>query len=227
MKGEKFGMLTIIKDTGKKIKNGGTIFLCKCDCGSQKEVSWKLLKNENKPRSCGCSRKLLGKKRFESLFEKKEGCWEWKGSVTTNGYGKFRSSAASRASYQYYIGEITRGMQVCHTCDNRKCVNPAHLFLGTISDNMKDKNSKNRQAKGSKIANSILRDDIVLEIRKKRLAGAEYQFLSDEYEISWYLVICKNRQWKHVALGDECKNYISRAGGFSKKIKIYGSDCRI
>lgn len=220
MKGEKFGMFTIIKDTGMKIKNGGIIFLCKCDCGKQKEVSWKLLKNEKKPRSCGCSRRINAKKRFLSLFEKTHGCWEWKGKLTNNGYGKFRSSSASRASYEYHIGEIPEGMQICHICDNRKCVNPEHLFLGSIKDNMRDKNSKNRQAKGSKIANSILSDSIVLEIREKRLKGVQYQTLSDEYKISWYLVrcICKNRQWKHVGLGQECKNYISKAGGFRKFI---------
>lgn len=218
MKGKKFGMLTILKDTGKKIKNGGIIYLCKCNCGSQKEVSWKLLKNESKPRSCGCSRKILGKNRFESLFKKTESCWEWQGKLTNTGYGKFRSSAASRASYQYYVGDIPKGMQVCHVCDNKICVNPSHLFLGTISDNMKDKNSKNRQARGSKIGNSILNEEIVLEMRKKRLLGCQYQTLADEYKISWYLVrcICKNRQWKHVALGEECSSYISPANGFKK-----------
>lgn len=83
---------------------------------------------------------------------------------------------------------------------------------------MKDKNSKNRQAKGSKIGNSILDEEKVLEIRRKRLSGAEYQSLAEEFKISWDLVrcVCKNSQWKHVSLGEECKNYISKAGGFKK-----------
>jgi HNH endonuclease len=160
------------------------------------------------------------KKVFESNFIKSDDCWEWIGVIGTRGYGKIGAKdLAHRRAYEYNFGKIPEGMQVCHKCDNKKCVNPAHLFLGTLQDNMRDKNSKNRQAKGSKIGNSVLNEEKVLEIRKKRLSGAEYQSISDEYGISWYLVrcICKNRQWKHVALGVECKNYVSPAGGFSKK----------
>ncbi|HEY3526805.1 MAG TPA: HNH endonuclease [Nitrososphaeraceae archaeon] len=208
MKGQKFGMLTIIKDTGKKFENTGIIYLCKCDCGNQKEVSWKLLRNEKKPRSCGCSRKIKGKERFESLYEKTPGCWEWKGTLNTGGYGKFRGISASRVQYQYVHGTIPDNLQVCHTCDNRKCVNPAHLFLGTIGDNLKDMTDKGRRARGSDIASSILTEQMVLEIRQMRLSGKEYQEISDHFNVKWATVacICKNKQWQHVALGEECKN---------------------
>ena len=218
MIGKKFGMCTVIEDSGKRTKDNGIIWVCRCDCGKIKNVSRKLLMNDDKPRSCGCSRKIRAKIQFESHFEKTDGCWIWKGCTNQGGYGKFggRAGSASRVAYQFYVGPIPKNKQVCHKCDNRLCVNPEHLFLGSIGDNMKDRTAKNRQAKGSKIANSILNEQIVLEIRQKRLVGKEYQELADEYKIGWYLVrsICKNRQWKHVPLGEECKAYISKAGGY-------------
>ena len=200
----KYDDLTVIKHVGSN-------YLCKCVCGNQVERSKGYLLRKDKSKSCGCRRRRDSLKRFESNFEKTDGCWEWKGTLNQGGYGKYRSSAASRASYDFYIGKIPNKMQVCHICDNRKCVNPNHLFLGTIADNMKDKNQKNRQAKGSCIGNSILNEEVVLNIRRDRLNNLTYKKISEKYGISFYLVrcICKNRQWKHVPLGEECKAYIS------------------
>lgn len=211
MIGKKFGMFTIIKDSGKRTKNRSVIYTCKCDCGKMKDVRWPLLKRESRIRSCGCSRKALGKRIFDKNYKKTEGCWEWTGTLNQGGYGKFRGINASRIMWEYEYGKILDDLQVLHTCDNRKCVNPSHLFLGTISDNMKDKVKKNRQSKGSKIGNSILNEEIVYQIRKQRLEGKTYKELQEIFSISFYLVrsICKNRQWKHVELGEECSNYIS------------------
>lgn len=210
--GQKFGSWTVLKKTSERKFTKGRprviVWECRCECGTSRKVSGRILLNESKPRSCGCSRKIRAKEQFESHFKKTEDCWLWEGKLNQGGYGKFGAkSTASRLSYQYYRGEISKGLQVCHTCDNRRCVNPDHLFLGTIGDNMRDRTAKNRQAKGSKTNNAILTEEIVLEIRKMRISGLEYQIIADHFGIQWDLArkVCKNNIWKHIPLGKESK----------------------
>lgn len=122
------------------------------------------------------------RQRFESKFHRSEGCWEWAAAIGGKGYGHFwfegRPRPASQVSHILYVGPIHSGLFVLHRCDNRKCVRPDHLFLGTNQENVSDMVAKNRQAKGTALGTAKLTEAAARAIRQdprsQRTIGREY-----------------------------------------------------
>lgn len=96
------------------------------------------------------SKKPSIEERFFDKVTKTDSCWLWTGAITSRGYGSIRvegkSTSTHRLSYMLFNGEIPDGFVVCHTCDVPACVNPEHLWVGTVSDNVRDMIQKNRHA---------------------------------------------------------------------------------
>ena len=138
------------------------------------------------------------------------GCVEWTGG-TTGGYGAFsvgprrggRMHLAHRWLFEQAYGKQPASIDVCHSCDNRKCVNIAHLFAGTRKQNMEDAVRKGRtshvaRVKGEKHPNRRLSAAQAKEVRALRLAGCSLRFVSGIYGISVQQVcrIALNQSWK-------------------------------
>jgi hypothetical protein len=137
-------------------------------------------------------------KDYLKLIKKSGKCWEWQGRLNNKGYGQFRINGkpwlCHRYSYQFYIGVIPVGGQVLHKCDNPKCANPAHLFLGNCSDNMVDRLLKGRQP------NSKLVVADIVEIREKSKNGVSTKELSKKYNVCYRNIrdIVRLKSWKFV-----------------------------
>jgi hypothetical protein len=144
------------------------------------------------------------------------GCWLWCGtSKNKNGKfnygrltvgsrtdGKRKNVSAHRYSYSVFTADIPDGLNVCHTCDVPRCVNPAHLFLGTRQDNVDDRQKKGRNnpTRGEQQYNSVLTDSQVLTIRIMHLNGIKRKNIQALTGIKIHLIkdILTYRSWKHI-----------------------------
>lgn len=143
--------------------------------------------------------------RFWDLLipEPNSGCWLWCGARYGNGYGYFKFGKggipAHRFAWRLYNGEIPAGLLVCHRCDNRVCVNPEHLFVGSHSDNLNDMHAKGRNntPRGERHIRAKLTERDVIDIRNDIRSlveiGRQYGF---DKSYAWKI---KNRwHWKHI-----------------------------
>jgi len=130
--------------------------------------------------------------RFFKNVEKVDGCWEWLGCIGNHGYGQFDykkvKNTAHRASYKIHKGEIAKGLCVCHTCDNRKCVNTAHLYLGDSKQNTKDMwdRKRNRVANGGSqgFVKPVITADEAREIKALVAQGVIQQTVAEKFNIN-------------------------------------------
>ena len=145
-----------------------------------------------------------------SIVKQENGCWEWTKCLDKDGYGDISvtidkqryTKKAHRVMYELKNGSIENGLLACHTCDNRKCCNPDHIFLGTAKDNAEDMVAKGRsvvssgaftseKTKGEKNGRSLLTQEDVDEIRERRDKGLKYgelKAMAEEFGIAYITI---------------------------------------
>ena len=135
-----------------------------------------------------------------------DGCWEWIGHIHRSGYGRVMRWAISkdgtwahRYSWMLANGPIPEGMLVLHKCDNRSCVRPSHLFLGSHADNMADASKKGRMRNAGKPCAKLKVQD-VWAIRKLYLEGARQRDLAKQFGVAQSTVseVVNNKYWSYV-----------------------------
>lgn len=145
--------------------------------------------------------------RFWSKVNKTDKCWVWTGSKRPNGYGAIKINgkveSTHRVAWELTNGPIASGSCVLHKCDNRPCVNPEHLFLGSYSDNTKDAFKKGRahlpvcHAIGESNPSAKLGLPEVLLIKKRLAQGEPYGSIAYNYHVCKTSIanIAKGKRW--------------------------------
>lgn len=134
-------------------------------------------------------------------------CWPWRGArYGTTPYGSIRyqgrAQGAHRVSYQINIGPIPEGYDVLHRCDNPSCVNPAHLWLGTHAENMRDMKLKGRAVavRGEAQPKSKLTEDDVRTIRQLLKEGISHRNIAERFGVRNPTIsyIKHGKRWGHI-----------------------------
>lgn len=146
---------------------------------------------------------------FWAHVDKTGDCWLWTGWRNRRGYGQFyrrgqrpsRSLYAHRVSWELHNGAIPPGLFVCHHRDNPPCVNPAHIFIGTIRDNHVDMVRKGRQPRGETSSSAKLAASQVRQIREQLAAGVSHRRLAARYGVTQPAIslIGTGKTWRHLA----------------------------
>lgn len=198
-----------LNDTTNEIPYG----YCQCGCGRlapiapQTDTKRGWVKGKPKRFVTGHHKRPDTIARFWSKVNKSapNGCWEWTDFRDPFGYGKIgingKNRQAHRFSYELHYGAIPEGLCVCHHCDNPSCVNPEHLFLGTLDDNNKDRERKGRGIQGSTHHHAKLTESQVIEIRRRYACGTVTQkALALEYCVVESVIagIVTHKSWRHI-----------------------------
>ena len=133
-----------------------------------------------------------------------DGCWEWSGYVSKSGYSHCtnRSLNVHRIAWEWANGPIPPGKFVLHQCDNRICVRPDHLFLGTHIENMLDMRMKGRSARGEQVSIAKLTAPAVRDIRAAHAdGGVSIRALARQYGVrpKTLAQVIRRETWKHIA----------------------------
>ena len=148
------------------------------------------------------------KARFEAKVDRSGGpdaCHAWTAAKNVHGYGEMwvgqRAMKAHRVAWELANGPIMAGLVVCHRCDNRACVNTAHLFVGTVADNNRDMIEKGRGVSvpcpGEANGRAKLSADDVAEIRNRAASGETRTAIASSFCVSrWQICrIVNGTRW--------------------------------
>lgn len=148
---------------------------------------------------------------FSKIAPGSNGCWEWQGYCDPDGYGRFSRGkywmSAHRLMWELINGPIPDGLLVCHTCDNRRCVNPSHLWIGTPADNMRDMAAKGRSSSrpGEQQWKATLSDADVIEIRHLYATqDITQRALAKLYGVHFGTIsgVLNGKTWAHIPLAE-------------------------
>lgn len=162
------------------------------------------------PRFKRCDGSIKERLMHHRVIDEITGCWEWDGSLNDCGYGRMivdgKCKTVHRLAYLEFVGDA-QNLCVCHKCDNRRCFNPEHLFLGTHAENMIDMKLKGRSARlqsiGQRNVKAKLTEEDVMEILRtyvfrSKVSGGKA--LADKYGVDQNTIsgIVTGKQWKHI-----------------------------